>query len=105
MALVGRRIFGIAGGDQLFVYDIDAKQFTHKGKLGIGTIPDGCLGVRQDGKLYGLTNKRVFRLDPDTYEVAALAEYSGEIECGFAMDAKGIYFGDRATLMRFNWPK
>jgi hypothetical protein len=103
MALVGRRIFGIAGAGQLFVYDVDAKQYLHKGALDVGSVPDCCLGLWQDGKLYGLSHKQVFRLDPDTYQVTVLAKYDGEIECGFALDAKGIYFGDRATLMRYNW--
>ena len=103
MALVGRKIFAIAGGDQLFVYDIDAKQYLHKKNLGLGGIPDCCLGLWKDGKLYGLSNKHVFQIDLDTYEVITLATYDGQIHCGFALDDKGIYFGDRATLVRYNW--
>jgi hypothetical protein len=105
MALVGRKIFGVAGTDQLFVYDIDKQQYVHKGPLGTGPVQDCSLGLWQDGKLYGLSNKRVFRLDPETFDVTTLATYDGEIHCGFAMDAKGIYFGERATLIRCNWPK
>jgi hypothetical protein len=105
MAMAGRRIFGIAGENDLFVYDIDAKQYVHKTKLPTNPIPDCCLGLWQDGKLYGLSKNQVFRLDPETYTVDILATYTGEIHCGFAMDAHGIYFGDRATLMRYNWPR
>ena len=103
MALVGRKVFGVAG-KQLFVYDIDAKQYVHKSEL-LGSVPDCSIGLWKDGKLYGLMNNQVFRLDPDTYKVDILAKYDGEIECGFAMDDKGIYFGERATLVRFNWGK
>ncbi len=105
MALAGRKIFGIAGENDLFVYDIDAKQYVHKGKLATNPVPDCCLGLWQDGKLYGLSKNQVFRLDPETFALTILATYPGEIECGFAMDAHGIYFGDRATLMRYNWPQ
>ena len=105
MALVGRRIFGIAAADDLFVYDIDAKQYVHKGKLPFGSVPDCCLGLAPDGKLYGLSKKHVFRLDITTFEATQLATYDGEIEWGFAADAKGVYFSERATLMRYNWPK
>ena len=105
MALAGRRIFGIAGENDLFVYDIDAKQYVYKGKLATNPVPDCCLGLWQDGKLYGLSNNQVFRLDPETFAVSILATYPGEIHCGFAMDAHGIYFGDRATLMRYRWPQ
>jgi len=104
MAMAGRRIFGIAGENDLFVYDIDAKQYVHKTKLPTNPIPDCCLDLWQDGKLYGLSRNQVFRLDPDTYTVDILATYTGEIHCGFAMDAHGIYFGERATLVRYNWP-
>jgi outer membrane protein assembly factor BamB len=105
MTLVGRRIFGIAHEDDLFVYDIDKREYVHKGSLGIGAVLDCSLGLWKDGKLYGLTGKKVFRLDPETYTVTELAMYPGAIECGFAMDDRGIYFGDRARLMRYNWVK
>jgi hypothetical protein len=104
MAMVGRKVFGIAGKDNLFVYDPDAKKYLYKGSLGIGAVVECALGLWKDGKLYGLTGTTVFRLDPDTYEVTVLATYPGWIRCGFAMDDHGIYFGDRATLMRYNWP-
>jgi len=103
LVIVGRRVFGISGGDNLFVYDIDAKDFVHRASLKVGSIPDLSIGLWKDGNLYGLTNKRVFRLDPNTYEVTVLGEYPGRIHCGFAMDDRGIYFGDRAELIRFNW--
>jgi hypothetical protein len=114
MVRVGRRIFGIAGGankrifklggsGKLFVYDIDSKTYLNKSDLGLGAVLDCSLGLWKDGKLYGLTGNTVFRLDPGTYQAEVLAKYDGEIRCGFAMDDHGIYFGDRATLMRYSW--
>jgi len=102
---VNRRIFGIAGADNLFVYDIDGKAYAEKKALGIGSVLDCAMRLWADGQLYGLTDNSVFRLDPKTCEVTVLATYDGHIRCGFAMDKHGIYFGDRATLMRYNWPK
>lgn len=102
---VGRRIFGVAGGDELFVYDVDAKDYVHKADLGVGSVRDCSLGLWQDGQLYGLSASRVFRIDPKTFAVEKLATYDGEIRCGFALDEHGVYFGDRATLMRYNWPQ
>lgn len=104
MVMVGRKVFGIAGHDKLFVYDPDAKKYLHKGSLGIGPVVECALGLWKDGKLYGLTGTTVFRLDPAAYTVETLATYPGWIRCGFAMDDHGIYFGDRATLMRYTWP-
>ncbi|MDZ4858858.1 MAG: hypothetical protein SGI88_07720 [Candidatus Hydrogenedentes bacterium] len=100
---VDRRIFGIANADTLFVYNIDSKEFVHSASLGVGSIPDLSLGLWKDGNLYGLTNKSVFRLDPKTYTTTVLAEYPGNIHCGFAIDDRGIYFGDKAELIRFNF--
>ena len=34
-----------------------------------------------------------------------LAEYDGRVRCGMAVDEAGIYFGDSATLVRYNWPR
>ncbi|MDX9976096.1 MAG: hypothetical protein RBU21_24170 [FCB group bacterium] len=104
MALVGRRIFGIADDDKLFVYDIDKAEYLHKAAMGLGPVPDCCLMPWKDGKLYGFAGNKVFRLDPDTFQAEVLAEYSGQINCGMAIDDKGIYFGERATLLRYNWP-
>lgn len=103
LAIVGRRVFGIANGDDLFVYDIERKEFIHKSNLGVGSVLDVSLGVWKDLKLYGVANKQIFRLNPETYEVTTLAEYPNAIRCGFAMDDKGIYFGDKAELIRYNW--
>ncbi len=104
MAQVGRKIFGIAGVDSLFVYDIDSGALSIKGSLGVGQVCDLSLGLWKDGQLYGLASKKVFKIDPESLDVTTLADYGGEIRCGFAMDDRGIYFGDKASLMRFNWP-
>jgi hypothetical protein len=100
----GNRLFGICDGEKLFVYDLVGKEYVHKAELGVGHVPDCCMGLWKDGLLYGLSGNSAFRLDPETFEVTVLAEYEGSVRCGFAMDDHGIYFGDRATLMRFNWP-
>lgn len=102
---VERRIFGIAGENRLFVYDIDTKEYIHQAALPVNNVPDLCMARWHDGALYGLSNKEVFRLDPATFASAILAAYDGRIHCGFAMDEHGIYFGDAAALVRYNWPK
>ncbi len=100
-----RRIVGVSGGDDLFVYDIDRRAFVHRSKLGVGHVLDCSLAQGSDGQIYGLSSKQVFRIDPATYEVSILAEYPDGIHCGFAMDDRGIYFGHRAELLRYNWPE
>lgn len=101
----GRKLFGIANGAMLFVYDLDKKDIVHTADLGVGSVLDCSLGPWKDGRLYGVASKSIFRLDPDTFNVEVLAEYPRTIRCGFAIDDKGIYFGERAELVRYNWPK
>ncbi|NUN98512.1 MAG: hypothetical protein HUU16_20330 [Candidatus Omnitrophica bacterium] len=104
LALIGRKIHGVAGADNLFVYDISKREYVHKGKLPFPGMLDCSLQAWKDGRLYGLTAKTVFALNPETFVAEALAEYSdGTIRCGFAIDDRGIYFGDRARLVRWNW--
>jgi len=100
---VDRKVFGISDDAKLFVYDIDQKTFVCKAELGTAPVVDCGIARWKDGKLYGLSRNQVFRLDPVTYAVTILATYEGSIRCGFAIDDHGVYFGDRATLMRYNW--
>ena len=101
---VGRSIYGIGNGDTLFVYDIDADDVVHKRDLGLGSVLDVSIQLWKDGLIYGVASNKIFSLDPDSYEATILADYPGRIRSGFAMDDKGIYFSDRAELMRYNWP-
>ncbi|NUM54998.1 MAG: PQQ-like beta-propeller repeat protein [Candidatus Hydrogenedentes bacterium] len=103
IAIVGRRVYGIANGDDLFAYDIDKNEIVHKSSLGVGSVLDVSLGLWKDGLLYGVANREIFRLDPETFATTVLAEYPNSIRCGFAIDDRGIYFGDKAELIRYNW--
>lgn len=102
---VGRKLFGIASGDTLFVVDADTREVVHTGSLGVGSVLDCSLAPWKDGMLYGVASSKIFRLHPDTYAVDVLAEFPRTIRCGFAIDDHGIYFGERAELFRYNWPK
>lgn len=104
LCILGRKLFGVSGEETLFVYDLDGDAITHTVGLGVGNVHDQSLRLWSDGMLYGLSGNKVFRVSPSTLAVEVLAEYPGKIHCGFAMDAKGIYFGDGAKLVRYNWP-
>jgi hypothetical protein len=105
LVLAGRRIFGIAGDNRLFVYDVDSKQYVHKADLALASVRDCSMGLWKDGRIYGITEKEVFRIDPETFQLDVVAKYPGTIRCGFAIDDRGIYFGEDVKLMRYNWPK
>jgi len=69
----------------------------------VGSVLDCALRPWEDGQLYGIATRKIFRLDPQTYTVESLAEYPRPIRCGMAIDNKGIYFGEKAELIRYNW--
>lgn len=102
---VGDHIFGISGGETLFVYDIPTDTVLHTAPVGVGHVIDVSLRLWKDGMIYGLGGNKVFRINPESYAVEVLAEYGGKIRCGIAIDDKGIYFGDAADLVRYNWAK
>ncbi|MBI2421551.1 MAG: PQQ-like beta-propeller repeat protein [Candidatus Hydrogenedentes bacterium] len=104
MCPVGRKIYGVGKGDTLFVYDIDAEKLVHQADLGVGSVCDVSLRPWKDGMIYGVASRKIFKLDPESYACTTLAEYPNTIRCGFAIDDHGIYFGDRAELIRYNWP-
>ena len=103
MCLWAGSLYGVSGGDTLFVYDVASDKIVHTASLGVAHVLDVALRPWSDGMLYGLSGKKVFRVNPETYAVETLAEYPGRIRCGFAIDNKGIYFGDAAELVRYNW--
>lgn len=103
MCQAGRKLYCISGSDTLFVYDIDKDDIVHTASLGVGSVCDISLRTWKDGMIYGVSNKKIFQVDPGSYACVTLAEYPGTIRCGFAIDDHGIYFGDRAELIRCNW--
>ncbi|MBI2432542.1 MAG: PQQ-like beta-propeller repeat protein [Candidatus Hydrogenedentes bacterium] len=103
LCLLGRKVYGVANADTLFVYDISQKEIVHTAPLGVGSVLDCSLQPWKEGQLYGIASTKIFRLDPQTYAVTVLAEYPRPIRCGFAIDEHGLYFGDRAELVRFKW--
>lgn len=88
----------------MIVYNMDEDKIVHKRDLDIGHVHDVSLRLWKDGLIYGLGAKQIFSIHPTTFELSIVAEYPGSIRCGMAIDEHGIYFGDSAELMRYNWP-
>lgn len=104
LCVLGRKLYGISGEQTLFVYELDSDTVSYTQPLEVGNIHDKALRPWKDGRLYGLSGDKVFRIDPVSYAVEVLATYPGKIHCGLAIDDHGIYFGDGAKLIRYNWP-
>jgi len=97
------RLEKTGGADALFVYDPKAGRLVHEAVLPFGSLRDLSLGLHSDGLLYGLTQRTIFSINPKTYEMKAVAEYPGGIDCGFALAETGLYFGSGVHLVRYAW--
>jgi len=57
----------------------------------------------KSGLIWGLTGHSVFAVDPDSGEVAAMADAPVPIRCGFALRDDAVYFGSGAHLWRYRF--
>ncbi len=88
----------------LSVWDIAEKRVIDQRPIDCGDMVEISMGTHTDGMVYGLTRKGVMRIDPKTYEVRLMAAYDPGINCGWVMNADGIYFASGLHLVRWEWP-
>ncbi len=97
------RIFALLSGPTLVVYNIARDQVEAIRDVKLGWPMEVSLQLWKDGLIYGLTNRCLFTLNPDTFEMKELAAPPGDIHCGWAITDTGIYFGSGVHLMRYRW--
>ncbi len=97
------RVFAILTGPTLVVYDVARKAIVHRADIAIGRPLEISLQRWKDGRIYGLTNRCIYTIDPKTYAVKELAAPGKPLHCGWAITDTGIYFGSGAHLMRYAW--
>ena len=90
-------------GHRLIVFDIPKKNIIHKSRLNFGVPRENTLALHTDGLIYGLTNKCIYSIDPESFKARQVAISPVPIYCGWAMTEKGIYFGSGVNLWRYNW--
>jgi hypothetical protein len=102
MAVADGKVFAAsAGSNSLIVYDPQQERIVHTGKILFGRPLDISLATHSDGFIYGIAGRTIFRVDVETYKISKVAEYSGEVSCGFALTDTGIYFGSVVYLVRY----
>lgn len=116
MERVGQRLFLLtadehnefahpAGRRNLEVLDLATGEFAASAEFSYGAPIDLCLGLHRDGKLYGVSSKGVFRIDPGTLQVEPLADAPVPPSCGFVLNDTGIYFASNPRLFVYEWPE
>jgi streptogramin lyase len=94
-------VFGIAGGETLFAFDVGARSVVLTAPLPFRGVPYNSVGVGPDGGLWGLAHRGIFRIDPATFVVRLVAETPEPVTAGFALADGHLYFACGATIYRY----
>ncbi len=94
------RVFGIAGGKDLFVFDARTRQVIHRAPLPVSGVVYNAVAPGPDGRLYGLAADGVFSIDPETYTVRLEAAYKERITAGMALEGSSLYFAAGPRVVR-----
>jgi hypothetical protein len=94
------RVFGIAGGTELFVFDARARQVIHRARLPFSGVIYNAIAAGPSGRLYGLAGDDIFSIDPQSYAVRLEARYRERITAGFALDGQALVFAAGPRVVR-----
>lgn len=94
------RVFGIAGGKELFVFDTRARRVVHHAALPFSGVIYNAIAPGPGGRLHGLAADGIFSIDIRTYQVQMEATYPERITAGFALQGSAIYFAAGPHVVR-----
>jgi outer membrane protein assembly factor BamB len=97
------KVFGIAEGNTLFVFDPEQRQVVHRAAVPFPISIDSTynsIAVGFNKNLWGLCRKGIFMIDPNTYKVTLIAKSPEPITAGFVMSDRSIYFGAGPDVYR-----
>jgi streptogramin lyase len=94
----------VAAGNRLL--DFDPKEMKVVQTIALPGVPlEVSLGRQADGRLWGLTGKGVFAVDPKRGELVVQADAPVPVRCGFALTDDAVYFGSGPQLWRYAMPR
>ena len=102
-AMAAARGLVFAVSDKISVFDPRARKVVAELKLPDGRPLDVSLGVHSNGKIYGLTSKVLFEVDPEKLSMVELGRPPDGIDRGFALVNSGVYFARGSRLWRYRW--
>jgi hypothetical protein len=94
------RVFGIAGGSELFVFDARERKVIHHARLPYSGVVYNAIAPGPGGRLYGLAAEGIFSIDPHSYAVHLAAPYRERITAGAASGGSSVYFAAGPRLVR-----
>jgi hypothetical protein len=100
LAAAKGKVFGIAGGRELFVFDPNAREVIHRARLPFTGAIYNAIAPGPGGRLWGLSPEGVFSIDPETHAARLEGAYRERITAGFALDGNTLYFATGARVVR-----
>jgi hypothetical protein len=93
-------VFGIAGGRELFVFDVPARRVIHQARLPFSGVVYNAIAPGPRGRLFGLAAEGIFSIDPHSYHVRMEAPYPRKITAGAALEGDAFYFAAGPHVVR-----
>ncbi len=100
------RVYGLAAGSVLFVFDPATRQVIHTVKLDQwGGVPRDSLFLGPKGEVCAQLSRAIVRFDPQTFEPSVIATPPVAISVGGPLLNGRIYFGHSSHLWSYELPK
>jgi len=101
------RVYGIAataGRATLFTFDPVARCMVHTAALPFARAIYNSVAVAPDGRVWGLADRGIFAIDPESDSVQLVTELPERITAGFACDGHHLYFACGPAIYRYSLP-
>jgi hypothetical protein len=104
------RVYGLAEGDRLFVFDPGRGEFVHDEVLSdygglTGSQAPRTMAVGPDGGIYALFRAAIVRIEPGTFAHREIARSPREITAGIVIHDKRLYFACGSHLCSYDLSK
>jgi hypothetical protein len=94
------KVFGVAGGKELFVFDPSARKVIHRARLPFSGVLYNAVAPGPGGRLWGLSPEGVFSIDPDSHAARLEGAYRERVTAGFAIEGDTLHFAAGARIVR-----
>jgi hypothetical protein len=99
------QVYGIAGGDRLFVFDPETSRVLSVTQLPFQSVIHNSLLRGPDGAVWGLAGDGIFTLDVTTKRARIVAHPPAPITAGGVADDRVLYFSSGPRIYGFALPR
>jgi len=85
-------VYGIAGGERLFVFDLRTRKVKASALLPFRGVPYNSIGLAPDARMWGLSGEGIFVIDAQTEGARLIAKSTFPVTAGFGLQGSTIYY-------------